>query len=200
MQAMQADFYVCSPYKFLGPHLGMLAASPALLETLHPDKLKPATEQVPERFELGTLPYELLAGVTAAVDVLADLVPGDETQLSRRERLVRSMSTLEAYEDDLHERMRSGLEAIEGVHCYAHAPLRTPTELFSVNGVESPEVYRRLAERGVNAPAGSFYALEASEWIGLGAGGAVRAGLAPYTSADDVDRLLAGVAAIAAGH
>jgi len=86
------------------------------------------------------------------------------------------------------------------VHCNAHAPLRTPTELFSVNGVESPEVYRRLAERGVNAPAGSFYALEASEWIGLGAGGAVRAGLAPYTSADDVDRLLAGVAAIAAGH
>ena len=200
MQGIGADFYVCSPYKFLGPHLGMLAASPALLETLHPDKLKPATEQVPERFELGTLPYELLAGVTAAVDVLADLVPGDETQLSRRERLVRSMSTLEAYEDELHERMRSGLEAIEGVHCYAHAPLRTPTELFSVNGVESPEVYRRLAERGVNAPAGSFYALEASEWIGLGAGGAVRAGLAPYTSGDDVDRLLAGVAAIAAGH
>ena len=66
MEAIGADFYVCSPYKFLGPHTGMLAASPALLETLHPDKLRPSTEQVPERFELGTLPYELLAGVTAA--------------------------------------------------------------------------------------------------------------------------------------
>ena len=197
MRAMGADFYICSPYKFMGPHLGMLAASPALLETLHPDKLRPATDQVPERFELGTLPYELLAGVTAAIDVLADLVPGDEATMSRRERLVRSMTALEEYEDGLHARMRSGLEAIEGVHCHNHAPVRTPTELFSVDGVPSSDVYRRLADVQVNAPAGSFYAIEAAEWIGLGAAGAVRAGLAPYTSAEDVDRLLAGVAAIA---
>lgn len=199
MRMIGADFYICSPYKFLGPHLGMLAASPALLETLHPDKLRPATEQVPERFELGTLPYELLAGVTAAIDVLADLVPGDEGVLSRRERLVRSMTVLEEYEDELRDHMRAGLESIAGVHSYGHAAVRTPTELFSVDGVASEAVYRGLAERGVNAPAGSFYALEASEWIGLGAGGAVRAGLAPYTNLDDVDRLLAGVAEIAGG-
>jgi selenocysteine lyase/cysteine desulfurase len=197
MKAFGADFFVCSPYKFLGPHLGMLAASPALLETLHPDKLKPATEQVPERFELGTLPYELLAGVTAAIDVLADLVPGEESTLSRRERIMRSLAVLEEYEDELHARMRSGLESIAGVHVYGHAPLRTPTELFSIDGVESPDVNARLAALKVNAPAGSFYALEAAEWIGLGANGAVRAGLAPYTNADDVERLLDGVAAIA---
>ena len=195
--ALGADFYACSPYKFLGPHLGMLAASPALLETLHPDKLRPSTEEVPERFELGTLPYELLAGVTAAVDVLADLVPGDEGTLPRRDRLVRSMTALDDYERGLHQRLRAGLEAIPGVHLYGHAPDRTPTELFSVDGVESADVYRALAERQVNAPAGSFYAIEASEWIGLGSRGAVRAGLAPYTSVEDVDRLLAGVAAIA---
>jgi selenocysteine lyase/cysteine desulfurase len=135
--------------------------------------------------------------VTAAIDVLADLVPGDEGQMSRRSRLVRSMNALEEYEDDLHARMRTGLESIPGVRCYGHAPLRTPTELFSIDGVESPDVYRQLAERKVNAPAGSFYALEASEWIGLGASGAMRAGLAPYTNAEDVDRLLEGVAAIA---
>ena len=198
MRAMGADFYVCSPYKFLGPHIGMLAASPALLETLHPDKLRPSTEQVPERFELGTLPYELLAGVTAAIDVLADLVPGDEQSLTRRERLLRSMAALEQYEDDLHARLQSGLDAISGIHRFGHAPVRTPTELVAVDGVEGPEVYRRLAELGVNAPAGSFYALEASEHLGLGASGAVRAGLAPYTSAEDVDRLLDGLAAIAA--
>ncbi len=197
MRAIGADFYVCSPYKFLGPHLGVLAASPALLETLHPDKLRPSTEQVPERFELGTLPYELLAGVTAAVDVLADLVPGDELAMSRRERLVRSMTVLERYEDELRARMVAGLEEIPGVHRYGHAPLRTPTELFSVDGMDSADVYRGLAERGVNAPAGSFYALEAAEWLGLGAAGAVRAGLAPYTSADDVDRLVRGVAELA---
>lgn len=195
--ALGADFYACSPYKFLGPHLGMLAASPALLETLHPDKLRPSTEEVPERFELGTLPYELLAGVTAAVDVLADLVPGDEGTLPRRDRLVRSMTALDDYERGLHQRLRAGLEAIPGVHLYGHAPDRTPTELFSVDGVESADVYRALAERQVNAPAGSFYAIEASEWIGLGSRGAVRAGLAPYTSVEDVDRLLAGVAVIA---
>ncbi|MBI1352324.1 MAG: cysteine desulfurase-like protein [Actinomycetales bacterium] len=200
MRAIGADFYVCSPYKFLGPHLGMLAASPALLETLHPDKLRPSTEQVPERFELGTLPYELLAGVTAAIDVLADLVPGDEDRLSRRERLVRSMRELEAYEDVLHARMRDGLDGIARVHCYNHAPLRTPTELFSVEGVPSADVHAQLAERGVNAPASSFYAIEASEWIGLGAAGAVRAGLAPYTSMSDVDRLVAGVEEIASGR
>ena len=197
MHAYQADFYVCSPYKFLGPHLGMLAASPALLETLHPDKLRPSTEQVPERFELGTLPYELLAGVTAAIDVLADLVPADPSVLSRRERLVQSMTVLEDYEDGLRDVMRAGLDAIPGVRCFGHAPVRTPTELFAVDGVASADVYRGLAARGVNAPAGSFYAIEPSEWIGLGAGGAVRAGLAPYTNADDVQRLLEGVAAIA---
>jgi len=177
----------------------MLAASPALLETLHPDKLRPSSDEVPERFELGTLPYELLAGVTAAIDVLADLVPGDEGELSRREGLVRSMAALEEYEDRLGGRMRAGLAAIDGVHLHGHAPLRTPTELFTVDGVGADDVFRRLAERGVNAPAGSFYALEAAEWLGLGSRGAVRAGLAPYTNAADVDRLVAGVAEIASG-
>ncbi|MSX13662.1 MAG: cysteine desulfurase-like protein, partial [Actinobacteria bacterium] len=118
MQAIGADFYVCSPYKFLGPHIGMLAASPALLETLHPDKLRPSTESVPDRFELGTLPYELLAGITAAVDVLADLVPGDEATMSRRDRIVRSMTALEAYEDELHVYLRAGLESVPGIRLY----------------------------------------------------------------------------------
>jgi cysteine desulfurase family protein (TIGR01976 family) len=196
-RALGADFYACSPYKFLGPHLGILAASPALLETLHPDKLRPSTDRVPERFELGTLPYELLAGVTAAVDVLADLVAGDEAALSRRERLVRSMTALAAYEDDLHGRLVSGLDTIAGVRRFGHAARRTPTELFEVGSLGSDTVSRSLAERGVNAPAGSFYAIEAADWLGLGAPGAVRAGIAPYTSVEDVDRLLEGVAAIA---
>ena len=75
VDALGADFFACSPYKFLGPHCGVLAADPALLETLRPAKLLPSTDAVPERFELGTLPYELLAGTTAAVDFLASLGP-----------------------------------------------------------------------------------------------------------------------------
>ena len=197
MQAIGADFYVCSPYKFLGPHIGMLAASPALLETLHPDKLRPSTESVPDRFELGTLPYELLAGITAAVDVLADLVPGDEATMSRRDRIVRSMAALESYEDELHVYLRAGLESVPGIRLYCHAPHRTPTELFSIDGVDSGQVYVTLSALGVNAPASSFYAIEAADWIGLGEPGAVRVGLAPYTSHDDVDRLIAGLRGIA---
>ncbi len=75
-----ADFYGCSPYKFLGPHLGLVAARPEVLRALRPDKLAPSPDTVPERFELGTLPYELLAGTTAAIDFLADLVPGAGTR------------------------------------------------------------------------------------------------------------------------
>jgi selenocysteine lyase/cysteine desulfurase len=190
-----ADFYACSPYKFFGPHLGVLVADPALLETVHPDKLLPSTDAVPERFELGTLPYELLAGVTATVDFVADLASADSG--ARRDRVVESMQRVEAHEDVLFERLLSGLGAIDGVRTYGAPARRTPTALFSVEGRTGREVHEALAARAVNAPASSFYALEASRWIGLGDAGAVRAGLAPYTSEDDVDRLLDGVAGIA---
>jgi cysteine desulfurase family protein (TIGR01976 family) len=192
---LRADFYACSPYKFFGPHLGVLAADPALLDLVQPDKLLPSTDQVPERFELGTLPYELLAGVTATVDFIADIAPGGATE--RRGRVLESMQRVEAYEDVLFERLLSGLDAVDGVRRYGRPARRTPTVLFSVEGRTGGEVHEALAAQGVNAPAGSFYAIEASRWIGLGDAGAVRAGLAPYTSEDDVDRLLAGVAGLA---
>ncbi|MFD4252785.1 cysteine desulfurase-like protein [Amycolatopsis thermoflava] len=189
--ALGADFYGCSPYKFLGPHLGLVAAAPELLETLHPDKLAPSTNAVPERFELGTLPYELLAGTTAAIDFLADLVPGDGT---RRQRLLRSLTDLEEHEQALLDRLDAGLADIPGVTRYGSPTRRrTPTVLFSVEGVPSQVVYERLGAQGVNAPAGSFYALECSRHLGLGDTGAVRAGIAPYTTAAEVDRLLDGV-------
>lgn len=188
--AIGCDFYACSPYKFLGPHLGVLAASPDLLETLHPDKLLPATNVVPERFELGTLPYELLAGVTAAVDVLADLVPAEG---DRRPRILASMDALEEYEDALHARMREGLESIPGIRLYSNAKHRTPTETFTVDGHASADISAHLAGRGVNAPAGNFYALEVSRWLGLGDTGGVRVGLSPYSNDEDVDRLIAGL-------
>ena len=191
MAALGADFFACSPYKFFGPHLGAVVADPALLETVHPDKLLPSTDVVPERFELGTLPYELLAGTTAAVDFIADLVPGPG---DRRSRLLASMAAVEAYEESLFARLRAGLAAMDGVTLHGAPDRRTPTALFSVRGRTPHAVYELLAGRGVNAPAGSFYAIEAARWLGLGEAGAVRAGLAPYTSAEDVDRLLAGVA------
>ena len=199
VRALGADTFTCSPYKYLGPHHGVLVAEPALLERLHPAKLLPSTEEVPERFELGTLPYELLAGTTAAVDFLAGLAPGDAVDGSRRERLVASMAALEDYESELLTRLLDGLTSIDGVTRHGSPKTQTPTVLFSVRGHDGPSVHRSLAAHGVNAPAGSFYAVEASRWLGLGDAGAVRAGLAPYTSTGDVDRLLAGVAELAGG-
>ena len=186
--ALGADTLVCSPYKFLGPHLGVLAAQPEFLEGLRPDKLLPSSDAVPERFELGTLPYELLAGARAAVDFLAGLDP--EARGSRRDRLIASFAALEAHEDALRERIEQGLAGLGGVTVYSRAARRTPTLLFTVAGLRPAEVYRRLAGHGIDAPAGTFYALEASRRLGLGDEGGVRVGLAPYTDTDDVDRLL----------
>ncbi|MBQ0878215.1 cysteine desulfurase-like protein [Streptomyces rochei] len=188
LAALGADTLVCSPYKFLGPHLGVLAARPEFLEALRPDKLLPSSDAVPERFELGTLPYELLAGARAAVDFLAGLEP--QARGSRRDRLAASFAALEAHEEALRERIERGLADLGGITVYSRAARRTPTLLFTVAGLSPAEVYGRLAERGVDAPAGSFYALEASRRLGLGDEGAVRVGLAPYTDANDVDRLL----------
>jgi len=188
--ALGADFWVCSPYKFLGPHCGMLAADPGLLETLHPDKLLPSTDDVPERFELGTLPYELLAGTTAAVDFLASLAHTGDAASHRRDRLVASMAALHDHERDLLAWLEPELRAMPGVTVHSNAPARTPTLLFTVAGRDPQDLRRALAERRVNAPAGHFYAIECSRHLGLGDDGGVRIGLAPYTSADDVDRLV----------
>lgn len=195
-EALGADFFSCSPYKFLGPHCAVLAARPELLDKLEPDKLLSSTNDVPERFEFGTLPYELMAGTTAAVNFLAGL--DSAAKGSRRERLVASMNALEAHEDALFTQMEDRLGESPSVQLYGHAPHRTPTMLLGVEGRDSADLYRFLATKGVNAPAGSFYALEASRWLGLGDAGALRAGLAPYSNQDDVDRLVAGITEFAA--
>ncbi len=176
-----ADLLACSPYKFFGPHLGAVAADPALLERLRPDKLLPSSDAVPERFELGTLPYELLAGVTAAVEFAEEW----------------GMAAVAAHEGALLDRLLDGLGRIGRVTVHGRPARRTPTVLVDVDGLEPVVVTERLAARGVAAPAGSFYALEASRHAGLGDAGGVRIGLAAYTTADEVDRLLAALDGVA---
>ena len=194
IDALGADFFVCSPYKFFGPHCGALAASPDLLDRLRPDKLLPATDQVPERFEFGTLPYELLAGTTACVDFIAGLAGSSvPATAARRERLVAAMAAIEEYEHEICGKVEQELASMSGIVLHGHAAHSTPTLLLSVHGRDSSELYRHLATRGVNAPAGSFYALEASRWLGLGDTGALRIGIAPYTDGHDTARLLDGV-------
>lgn len=191
VQEIGADFFGFSFYKLFGPHCAALAADPQLLKTLNNDKLLPATSAVPERFEFGTLPYEIMAGATAAIDYIAEMVSSDKS--TRREKILHSMRELESYEEGLFTVMESGILALPGVTTYGHAKKRTPTVYFNIKGYQGAEVYKHLAELNVNAPAGNFYALEVSRALGLGDTGAVRVGLAPYSTLEDVTRLLEGL-------
>lgn len=197
VEELGADFFVCSPYKFLGPHHGVLTARPELLETLRPDKLLPSSDAVPERFELGTLPYELLAGTRAAVDFLAGLDAGASG--TRRRRLTASFAALEEHEETLRTRLDKGLSSLNGIRVHSRAADRTPTLLLTFPGRSTTDAYRFLAERGVHAPSGSFYAVEASRRLGLGDTGGLRVGLAPYSNGEDVDRLVAGLSEFLGG-
>ena len=191
VQEIGADFFGFSFYKLFGPHCAALAADPQLIKTLNNDKLLPATSAVPERFEFGTLPYEIMAGATAAIDYIAEMVSSDKS--TRREKILHSMRELESYEEGLFTVMESGILALPGVTTYGHAKKRTPTVYFNLAGYQGAEVYKHLAELNVNAPAGNFYALEVSRALGLGDTGAVRVGLAPYSTLEDVTRLLDGL-------
>ena len=182
-----ADFFACSPYKFFGPHCGVVAGRPELLAALRPDKLAPSIDRVPERFELGTLPYELMAGTTAAIDFLAGLAGGEGP---RRRQLAASMLAVARHEDDLRDTIEGAVRQLPGATVHSRAQRRTPTLLATFAGHDPADVSAFLADRNVNAPTGSFYAAEAARHLGLGTAGGVRIGLAPYNDADDADRLI----------
>ena len=196
VRAMGADFYATSAYKWSGPHIGAVIADPALLETLHPDKLASSPDTVPERFELGTPAYADLAGVTAAVDHLASL--SGERHGTRRARVLESMTAVQEYEGRLFTDLLGGLEAMKHVTLYGKAPSRTATAYFNVAGHTPADVAAYLAGRGVNVWNGHNYAWELTGALGIrDSGGAVRAGLVHYNDRSDVDRLLTGVAELA---
>jgi cysteine desulfurase family protein (TIGR01976 family) len=191
-----ADLYATSAYKWAGPHIGTVVADPALLGTLHPDKLAPSPNDVPERFEQGTPSFADFAGVTAAVDHLCELDPASTG--SRRDRVLASMAAAEAYEAALFEILLGGLEAMTHVTTYGKARRRTATAYFTVAGRTPRSVAEHLASRGVNVWSGDNYAFELTTALGIRAsGGAVRAGLVHYNDRSDVDRLLEGVAELA---
>jgi cysteine desulfurase family protein (TIGR01976 family) len=190
--SLGADFYATSSYKWSGPHIGTVVADPALLETLHPDKLGPAPAEVPGRFERGTAAFADLAGVAAAVDHLAGLDPSASG--SRRERVLASMAAVERYEGELFARLLGGLAAMGHVTLYGKAARRAPTAFFTVAGHTPREVAEDLASRAVNVWNGDNYAWELAGAFGLrDSGGAVRAGLVHYNDEAEVDRLLAAV-------
>jgi len=193
------DLLACSPYKFYGPHLGVLVVRRDVLGALDVPRLEPASDHGGERLETGTQNHEGIAGAAAAVEFLAGLAAGD----SRTSRLDRVAAALHERGAALFTRLWDGLSAIPGVTLYGPAPdrPRTPTAAFTVRDVTSTEVARRLADRhAVFVSHGDFYAATVVRRLGLGEEGLVRAGAACYTTVEEIDRLIAGVREIAAGH
>ena len=195
VRALGCDFLACSAYKFYGPHIGILYGRRDRLEELDVPKLEPAPNEAPERMETGTQSHESIAGAAASVEFLASLANG----ASRRVRLERAFAAIHLRQRALFAHLWDGLGAIRGVTRHgppADAP-RTPTAAFTVRGMPSETVARRLAERGVFASHGDFYAATIVAKLGLAEDGLVRAGCAIYTTPDEVERLLEGVAVVA---
>jgi cysteine desulfurase family protein (TIGR01976 family) len=174
VESLGCDALVCSAYKWFGPHTAALWARPDLLEELRPDKLRPSPDAIPDRFELGTLPFEALAGVATAAEFM----------------LALDRAALRRHEDALLAQMLDGLRAIDGVTVYGAARDRAPTLMFTVDGHTSEQVARALAAEQVAVWHGNYYAVELSEHLGLEPDGAVRAGAVAYTDQEDVRRLL----------
>jgi cysteine desulfurase family protein (TIGR01976 family) len=181
VRAIGCDALACSAYKWFGPHIGILCAGPPLLAELSPDKLRPSPDAVPYRWELGSAPFESLAGVGAAAEYVMSL----------------GWDTIHAHEHSLLDRALEGLAGIDGVTVYGGAQERAPTLMFRVGDIHPREAAAALAERGVAVWHGNYYAYELERFLGLAPDGALRAGFVHYNDDEDVDRLVDGVRALA---
>jgi cysteine desulfurase family protein (TIGR01976 family) len=213
VRTLGCDFLACSPYKFYGPHAGVLFGRREVLAALDVPKLEPAPDGPAERFETGTQSHEAIAGAAAAVRYLESIAPDTDpsspgtASRTPNARALEGRAALEATYAALHARARAlfarlweGLTGIDGVTVYGPPPSapRTPTVAFTVAGRSSEEVARALARQALFLSHGDFYALTVVRRLGLEGNGLVRAGCACYTTDEEVERLLAGVAGMAA--
>jgi len=195
MEAWACDVIVCSPYKFYGPHAGILCARPDVLASLETRKIGPAPNKDPARWESGTPAFESLAGTTAAINWLASLASPDAG--SRPEQLEATFREFHQRSQHLVGRLWEGLTGLAGVQVYGPPPdrPRTPTVAFTTESLPSAALAGRLAsEHAVFVSHGNFYAPDTVQDLAISdATGMVRAGCACYTSDDEVDRLITGV-------
>jgi len=193
VKAMNCDFLAVSAYKFYGPHIGVMFGKRKRFANVDYPRLICAPTAIPEIAETGTQNHEGIAGAGAAVDFLASLGEG----ATRREQLERTFASLHQRGADLTRRLWDGLSAIKDVTLFGPPPEtpRTPTVAFAVKGVAPRDVSLRLAEKGVFASSGNFYAVSVMERLGHGR--LVRAGCSCHTTKEEVDRLVAGVREIA---
>lgn len=195
VKAFDCDFFACSPYKFYGPHLGVLFGKRDLLDELDLPRLDPAGQKAPERAETGTLNHEGIVGAAAAAQWLGSLA----TAGPLRDRLDAVYGELHSRGRSLFDMLWAGLGGVPGVDLYGPPPdaPRTPTAAFVIRGVPSSDVTRQLAGQAVFTSHGDFYAKTVVDRLGLQPEGLVRAGCACYTTEEEIDRLVQGVRAIA---
>jgi cysteine desulfurase family protein (TIGR01976 family) len=194
LHGLGADLLACSPYKFFGPHLGVLAVRRSLLESWTPYKLVPASDDAPDRWETGTQNHEGMAGLVAAVEYLAGIAGAAGT--ARRERLRASYHAIAAHEEQLADRFLEGIADLPHVRLWgiagrARRDERTPTFAIRVGDEHPAQTAKRLAERGIFVWDGDYYAREIMTRLGLfESGGAVRVGFCHYHTLDEVERVL----------
>jgi selenocysteine lyase/cysteine desulfurase len=176
-RATGVDVVVCSPYKFFGPHAGILSTAPDLLERLTPSKVRPAPDEGPERWQTGTAAFEVIAGVGAAIEYLRGV----------------GMAAIGTHEQALTRRFLAGTADLPSVQLYGppHHEGRTPTFAVTIDGYTPTDASRKLAASGIYTWAGHYYAVEPMRALGLlDSGGAVRIGFVHYHGDEDVDRVL----------
>jgi len=205
VRALDCDFLVCSPYKFFGPHMGTLFAKREHLQKFKPYKVRPATNVPPESWETGTQVQELIAGIGAAVDYLAELGHRcDPSAKNRREALLAAYRATHRHETDLLTRLLDGLQSIPGIRIFGITDPkklhdRCSTVSFRLGDHHPAKIATFLGDRGIFTWDGNFYALNLSEQLGVEQhGGVLRVGLVHYNTAGEVDRLLAALREFAA--
>lgn len=202
VQALGCDFLVCSAYKFFGPHVGVLYGKYDLLNRLEAYKVRPAENRPPFKFETGTLNHEGIAGTLAAVEYLAE-VASDKWQASRRARIAAGLQVIQEYERELCERLIAGLQQIKGLQIYgitdpSRFHRRVSTVSFRLEGWTPRRVAEYLGRRGIFVWDGNYYALAVTERLGVeDCGGMVRVGLVHYNTAEEIERLLVELHALA---
>lgn len=210
VQALDADFLVCSSYKFFGPHLGILYGKAEHLERFPAYKVRPSSNEIPERWETGTLNHEGLAGLVGVIDYMAMLGReqseryGDAFRTDAGERLYSgrqlelkiAMQAMMDYERGLSAQLLAGLREVQGMQIYGITnpqdyALRVPTVACNIEGHSPEELAEYLAGEGIFAWNGNYYALGIMERLGLEEhGGALRLGMAHYNTPEEIDRVL----------
>jgi selenocysteine lyase/cysteine desulfurase len=197
--ALRADLLVCSPYKFFGPHLGMLYGRRDLLERLRAFRVRPAGDALPGKWETGTQNHEALAGLLgtfAYLERLGAAYGGAAATSDRRTRLRAAMTAIHGHERDLSLGTLERLATVPGLTLHgladpARVDERVPTFSFTLEGHAPRDVAAHLASRAISVWDGDFYAWEAVRALGLAeSGGLVRIGLVHYNTLDEVDRLV----------